>query len=231
MTFRISITSEARRQSAGIDTELRFGIAVLACAGVVFALVAYGLVRGEWLPLIDERIAAWVHVQRSAALTIAMLVVTYAHGVVAVASYSLLVAVALALRRERGWALTVFATVWSGLGVNMLIKQVFARPRPELGEPVLTLTTYSFPSGHTAATALFYGVIAAYLISRYDNMRVRVTCAVGWPALVLLVGYSRVYLGVHYPTDVLAAAAWSSAWVALCVMIHRKLNTTFPVGK
>jgi membrane-associated phospholipid phosphatase len=201
-----------------------FRLVVLGLAACAFGLIAHGLTWGEWLPLFDASVGAWVHGQRGAAMTAAMVVITHAHAVAAVSAYTLLLVVALALRREPSWAWAAALAIWGGLIMNALIKQLFARPRPEHGELIQVLTTYSFPSGHTAGAALLYGVIAAYLMQRFADVRVRIACVVSWLALVLLVGYSRVYLGVHYPSDVLAAAAWAALWLGLCLMLRQVLH-------
>ncbi|WP_395406963.1 phosphatase PAP2 family protein [Pseudoduganella sp. UC29_106] len=80
-------------------------------------------------------------------------------------------------------------------------------------EPLLTLATYSFPSGHTVAATLFYGLLACYLVMRGR----RWLPVAGATLMVLLVACSRMYLGVHYLSDVLAAVAEGVAWLAICV--------------
>jgi undecaprenyl-diphosphatase len=89
---------------------------------------------------------------------------------------------------------------------------------------LLTLSTYSFPSGHTAGTTLLYGIVAAYVFSRTRNPRLRWGCVAVWILMVVLVGFSRLYLGVHYLTDVVGAVTWSLAWLGLCVIAARELQ-------
>ena len=82
----------------------------------------------------------------------------------------------------------------------------------------MTLPSFSFPSGHVAGTALFYGVLGAMLVSKINIWRWRVFIVFTAIALVTLVSLSRVYLGVHYFSDVLAAFAEAVAWLSLCLM-------------
>jgi undecaprenyl-diphosphatase len=82
---------------------------------------------------------------------------------------------------------------------------------------LLTLTSYSFPSGHVAAATLFYGLLATFIIVRLEAWRWRVLVAQLAFLLIALVALSRVYLGVHYRSDVLAAIAESVAWLAFCL--------------
>jgi undecaprenyl-diphosphatase len=82
---------------------------------------------------------------------------------------------------------------------------------------LLTLTTYSFPSGHTAAATVFYGLIACFLLSRVRAWPARAGIVAACCLMVALVALSRMYLGVHYLSDVLAAAAEGAAWLATCI--------------
>ncbi|WP_307731059.1 phosphatase PAP2 family protein [Pseudoduganella chitinolytica] len=99
----------------------------------------------------------------------------------------------------------------------MLLKHVYQRARPVFDEPFLTLATYSFPSGHTAAATLFYGLLASYVVTTNPSWRMRMAAVAGAVCMVLLVALSRVYLGAHFVSDVLAAMAESLAWLAICI--------------
>ena len=84
-------------------------------------------------------------------------------------------------------------------------------------EPLLTLSTYSFPSGHTLGATMFYGVLAAYLVCVVPRWRVRTLVVLGACTMVALVALSRVYLGAHFLSDVLAAMLEGCAWLAVCI--------------
>jgi undecaprenyl-diphosphatase len=101
--------------------------------------------------------------------------------------------------------------------LNVALKHVFQRARPSFDDPLLSLLTYSFPSGHTAAATVFYGLLACYLVRRAHAWRARVLIVLAAVAMVVLVALSRMYLGAHYLSDVLAAAAEGAAWLAICI--------------
>jgi len=110
--------------------------------------------------------------------------------------------------RRRLAALTTVVSVVGAVSMNAGLKLLFARPRPTVFPPITPETSYSFPSGHAVASAALYGLLAVFLW-RWGHR--------GWAVFsvlwVLLVGFSRIYLGVHYPSDVLASLALGSVWL------------------
>jgi undecaprenyl-diphosphatase len=183
---------------------------------------------------LDARLAAWLHGSAEAhhALTTFFLAVSNLHSPVAIGAWSALFAILLARRREWYWLLTLAVAVGGGMFLNFVLKSAYERVRPHFDDPLLVLTSFSFPSGHTAGAVLFYGVLAAFLVSRFYDWRVRAACVVGAVCAVALVAFSRMYLGVHYLSDVLAAACASTVWLVLCLaaghaLVRGKLNLRY----
>lgn len=109
--------------------------------------------------------------------------------------------------------------------LNVLMKYAFRRARPSFEDAILALSTYSFPSGHVAGSTLLYGVVAAMLLAQVATWRWRVMIVLVALAMVVLVALTRLYLGVHYLSDVLAAFAEGVAWLALCLTgVHTYWN-------
>ena len=146
-----------------------------------------------------------------------MLLVTDLHSTVAVSCYAAIVAAALAWRRQWRHVVTVFVCVAGGLTLNVLMKLAFQRARPVLDDPLLTLTSYSFPSGHVAGSTLMYGLIVAWTFTRTRRPLVRAAVVLAAAGAIALVAFTRMYLGVHYLSDVAAAFAEGVAWLALCL--------------
>lgn len=199
------------------NTLLAFDIAVLLVAGGLFLAVAEDVASGDPLVILDARIATWLHAHASPGLTKFFLLVTYVHGLVPIGAFTLVLAGVLAWQRDWYWLLRVGLVVPGGIVLNSLLKQAYQRARPGFDEPLLTLTSFSFPSGHTAGAVLFYGMLAAVVMSRLDGRGARAACILLAVLLVALVGFSRMYLGVHYLSDVVAAACASLAWMAFCL--------------
>jgi undecaprenyl-diphosphatase len=119
-----------------------------------------------------------------------------------------------AQRRWREAALLACACA-SGLPVIGLLKVVFGRERPPVAMHAVEVGNSSFPSGHAMLSALVYLSLAALAAHFADRRRVRVYALTAGLSATLLVGVSRVYLGVHWPTDVLAGWALGAAWAML----------------
>ena len=98
------------------------------------------------------------------------------------------------------------------------LKYLFQRPRPELFESDYTASFYSFPSGHATIAVAFYGTLALLVALRLQGWR-RWTVLVAGAVLALLLGLSRLYLGVHYPTDILAGYLAAALWVGAVAII------------
>jgi undecaprenyl-diphosphatase len=131
----------------------------------------------------------------------------------------------LALQRKRHLALYLLAAVASGTALTTLLKLGFARPRPELVPHGQLVYTSSFPSGHSMLSAVAYLTLGALLASGQTNFRMRAYLIALAAFLTILVGASRVYLGVHWPTDVLAGWTAGAAWALLCWAIAERLRS------
>jgi undecaprenyl-diphosphatase len=124
------------------------------------------------------------------------------------------------------WLVACLVAVPGGMLLNVALKHVFRRARPSFDDPLLTLATYSFPSGHTAAATVFYGLLACYLVRRLPGWGGRALAVAAAVFMVALVALSRMVLGAHYLSDVLAATAEGAAWLAICITsvatLHRR---------
>lgn len=200
-----------------LGLKLTVGAVVLIGASWLFGGIAEDVVSGDPLTVVDVQVAQWFHAHTTGWLTQAMATVTHAHDTLPVTVAVLLLMAYLAWRRNWYWLLCVGTTVPFGMLLNVAMKYSFHRARPSFDDPLLILTTYSFPSGHTAAATLLYGVLAAMLVTKTSFWRRRVMIVLAAFAMVALVALTRVYLGVHYLSDVLAAMAEGVAWLALCL--------------
>lgn len=171
----------------------------------------------EW----DWVIVAWMARHDSARLREVMTLVSAMHSSGAVAGYCSAMAVCLFVARDRFWAWVALLGIPCGMLLNLLLKHLFLRPRPGFADAHETLTTYSFPSGHTMAATMLYGLVVCLLLrERPSGMRsVAMTlCA----AAIALVGLSRICLGVHYLSDVVGAVLEGTALLASLLVWQRR---------
>lgn len=122
------------------------------------------------------------------------------------------------LRRSRILDAVTLALVLGGSGVlTYTLKHVFRQPRPHLFPELVTESSYGFPSGHALMSFCLFGYVAFWLVSQGPRDRWRWVVGGGLLLLSVLIGMSRLFLGVHWPTDVLAGFVLAVFWLAVCI--------------
>jgi len=224
------VASARRRFAAQIDfvrarlsprgylgLQLTLGTLVLLGASWLFGGITEDVLSDDPLAVVDRLVADWFEAHSVPALTRAMLSISQVHNTIPVTVVVVALAVFLAWKRQWTWLVGLIIGVPGGMLLNVITKEIIARPRPHLQDLALALTSYGFPSGHAAAATLLYGFVAVYLIVHIQAWRRRVMIALVAFFLIVMVGFSRVYLRLHYLSDVLAGMAESVAWLALCL--------------
>ncbi len=130
----------------------------------------------------------------------------------------------LALQRKRHAAALVIVATGGGILLSLRLKSEYQRPRPTLVPHGSIVYTASFPSGHAMVSAITYLTLGALLARLEPGLRFKAFALGGAATLTVLVGTSRVYLGVHWPTDVLAGWSAGAAWAAACWSVARLLQ-------
>ena len=128
------------------------------------------------------------------------------------------------LRKLYGAMYLVIAATLGGLAVSTALKWFFDRPRPELVPHLSYVYTSSFPSGHSMLSATVFLTLGALLSKFVQERRLKAYFLIVAVVLATLVGLSRVFLGVHYPTDVLAGWSAGMAWAVACWLVARLLQ-------
>ena len=192
---------------------------LLIAAAALFGAIAEDVVTGSRITVLDVEVSRWLHTHAVPGMTRFMFVVTDLHSTFAVAGYTTVIAIGFALRRRWRHLLTLLVCVGGGLALNVALKYAVHRARPVFDDPLLTLSTYSFPSGHVAGTTVLYGFLVAWVYGRTRRRGWRLLALLAFGVVVPLVALSRLYLGVHYLSDVIAAFAEGVAWLALCLTL------------
>lgn len=136
----------------------------------------------------------------------------------------IVVAAYLVMTRSPQKAAFLIFAVAAGAGINRLLKLGFARPRPDIVAHGAYVTTESFPSGHSANSTIVYLMLGMMLARVEPSSRVKIFILSVCVTIAMMVGLSRIYLGVHWPTDVLAGWAIGGSWVLMCWYLLLRLQ-------
>lgn len=168
--------------------------------------------------LFDDAFIWLVRYYANPALDQAMLIITdigFGTGYIGIVGFTLII-----LAYKRRWShISALAICLAGAGLlSFLLKNTFQRLRPDTFF-LVTETSFSFPSGHALATMCFYGMLAFFIMRETSSWPLRLWVATLTLFLSLAIGISRIYLGVHYPTDVVAGYAVGFMWLTFCISL------------
>jgi undecaprenyl-diphosphatase len=177
------------------------------------------VVDHDGLTAIDLPWHEWFVAHRTPVLTGVMYVVSFLGQTVVLAVLAACAVEWLIVRRERRHAVLVAVTTLGAALLVLLLKHIVARVRPPVADRLMVETSWSYPSGHSLGATAVLGVLAVVATARLTRRlhRVLVRAAVG--LLVAAIGVSRVYLGVHWPSDVLAGWLVGGLWLAICLVL------------
>jgi undecaprenyl-diphosphatase len=221
-----------RRVAPGQYLGLHLTVGLLAAAGCLwlFGGVTEDLLNNDPLVRFDETVETILHDWASPTLTTFFLVVTVLGSLETIGLLSLVVAVILGVRRQWLYLGTWLAALAGGFVLNQLLKELFARPRPYFEHPLVLEASYSFPSGHATMSLIFYGMLAYFCVLGLRTWRARTAVVFGATLLVLLIGFGRMYLGVHYFSDVVAGFASGGIWLSALITGSETLRRRSKMG-
>ncbi|MDA8213095.1 MAG: phosphatase PAP2 family protein, partial [Clostridia bacterium] len=193
------------------------GIVLAAFALLLFSKLAEDLIYQE-LAVFDSVVTRFIAAFSTPATTQAMKLITALGSIATLLPVTLLVIYIFYRRRRHfGDSLMVLAALGGGWLLDELLKIAFHRPRPELAR-LVEVSGYSFPSGHAMVSVTFYGFLAYLVWFNFRRSSFRYFASLGLVMLIVLIGVSRIYLGVHYPSDVLAGFAAGGFWLISCIL-------------
>jgi undecaprenyl-diphosphatase len=204
-----------------VSLSLLLGLAAAIGALVFFGWLADEVLEGEHF---DEVTRAAVHQLASPVLTTIMRGFSFVGSTLALTIASIATIVPLAVRKLEREAKLFAITMLGGSLLNMTLKLAFKRTRPVPFFNLSTPETYSFPSGHSLMSACFFGALAALLTARVKSKRVRLIIWSIATAMFLIIGLSRIYLGVHYTTDVIAGFTAALIWILIIRFVEVRLK-------
>ncbi len=208
----------APKPAAILEATTLLSLAVAVLAVFFFAWMAEEVSEHDTIRF-DLAVRAYVHQYASPGMTRVMFALSFIGQEVLIAASIVALVVFLWLRWRRA-ALWLVTTMLGALVLDLSLKYAFHRPRPTPFFGVLPKTP-SFPSGHALFSFCFYGVMAGLLSGRVRPAPLRILLWISTVLLVLGIGLSRIYLGVHYPSDVLAGFLAAALWVSTIVTLDR----------
>lgn len=218
MTARLSEPETAPKPIVVVETAILGSLTVAVMATFLFAWIADSIVD-QHSRNFDIAVRTAIHHYASPAMTRVMFAITFMGnpGLALVAIFAVGIFLYVRWYRATIWLLITLA---GATVLDLSLKLAFhrARPTPYFGK---LPHTYSFPSGHALYSFCFYGVLAGLLVDRTRSLVLRIIIWTVAALLVLAIGISRIYLGVHYPTDVLGGYLTAAIWVATMITVDR----------
>lgn len=197
-------------------------------------LLALDFFASDRISVVDHEIAAWFHGHLTRPLIDVMLAFSDPGSPQWIAAITLVAVLIMVLKKRWYGLLALVLTVPGGMLLHHLIQIVVHRHRPFRYSEFLDLGGYSFPSGHTMAATLLYGLLAVFAVLVWKGWHWRILAIFGAATVILLVGFSRIALGAHYLSDVLGGIVGGAAWLVLCVVVvertrRRRLPAASPI--
>jgi len=206
------------------------GLVLSVLFTVVFArLLDFVKDNGTDVTPFDRSILYWMRAHRAPALTAAATALARTGSppvIVGIAAGAALLGLVWKRVRGAAWTLPI-AVIGSGViiqGVKLVVK----RPRPSFFAPLLHESGFSFPSGHSLIAMVVYGLLGFFVLHLFRNHIARLIVRIVTVLLVFSIGVSRVYVGVHFPTDVLAGWTAGVPWLITCLALHEVLARRWP---
>jgi len=217
MKPQTNTTVEAQRL---LTETLIAGLIATALALLVLSWLGREIVAGV-TPEVDDALRRTIHSHASPRLTPIMIAASRYGGPAWLVPLGLCLALAFLIHDWHRGAFLVVVTLGGAGLLNALLKHVFARTRPAPFFDYPLPGSASFPSGHAFFAASFLGGLAVLVTSRIRSLALKIGLWLLVLALILLIGFSRVYLGVHYPSDVFAGYAVAVVWVTAVALGDR----------
>lgn len=202
-------------------SEIVLGIVFSVGSFLVFAKVAKDVLNNNYFNF-DIAASAFIYQFRNPLLTQVMEFFSFL-GKDAWIFVSAPIILLLALRRHKKEAFLFSVALLMGYIINWSIKWFIARPRPILS-PLVLESFYSFPSGHSMDSFVFYSFIAFFIFRFTRNKKISITVSMVSLLIVVLISLSRVYLGVHYLTDVIAGIIGGFWWVTTAIVAEKTID-------
>lgn len=196
---------------------LIIGLGVASIFVWLFAEIAEELLENE-LVSFDDAIISFFKTVQTSMLDSIYITITELGSVWFLTTMSVLVILLLWFKAKDKWGILFFIIAVGGSGLlTWILKHTYERGRPSINEEIDAIG-FSFPSGHSMGSLIFYGFITYFILRSSQKRAIKYISLVGLGTLIILIGTSRIYLGAHYPSDVIAGYIAGTIWLILCLL-------------
>lgn len=195
--------------------------AALLCIGLVIRLT-FSVTPDGWVQSFDESILRWAGDLRTPFLNMMMVDITALGGLALTIVLGLLSITLFLLARDPAAAIHLALTATGGFFISIWTKGLIARPRPNIIPQLVHASGFSYPSGHAITSSAIYLTMAILASRHFHTLRSRVALLALAAAMITLISFSRIYLGVHYPSDTLSGALMGLAWASFMAALFAK---------
>lgn len=209
--------------SSGIsDQKLKRKLLIIALIGIIpfISIVLFGYLGWEEVTVIDYQISHYFYELHSPMRNTIMTAITHMGDLLVQTAVTVLTVLLLLFLKKWRTGLWYGLTVLIGAGIlNGAIKEFYGRARPSQIEPLVEIGGYSFPSGHSMGSIIVYGGILFLVLRALRSKGLKIFFSLLVFLVILGIGFSRIYLGVHFPTDVIGGFSLGFSWIFLSVAL------------
>lgn len=199
-----------------LEQQLKRRLLIIALVSMIpfVIIIAFGYFDWERITMVDYQISSYFYQLHSPMLNSVMTVVTHMGDLLVQTFVTVFVVITLFVLKKWRTAMWYGLTVLIGAGfLNGAIKELYGRARPNQIQPLVEIGGYSFPSGHSMGSIIVYGGILFLFFRFIRSIPLKIIISTVLSLMVLGIGISRVYLGVHFPTDVVGGFSLGAAWL------------------
>lgn len=197
-------------------------LSIVLILGALFIFLKIGNeILGDEVFSFDITITNFIYSFRSPQMTYVMLFITSLGGAFFLFILSIITILYIATKRRKD-AIIYSIILYTGVILNIIVKQIVQRPRPH-HLPLIREDSFSFPSGHAMNSFVFYAAFSYFILRETKNTKIAIVISIVSVLLVLCIGLSRIYLGVHYPSDVVAGYIAGFIWFISAILFEKTI--------
>jgi undecaprenyl-diphosphatase len=212
-----------------MDTKTKIFLSALILSIFTLLMLIFMVISTNTIGTLDSEIALWAYSLRNRGLTDFMINLTNLADVIGVVVILLTSALFFYIKKDNKYTIILATTTLMNNGIVYIGKILIHRSRPSSEIALVTETSYSFPSGHSIMAIAFFGLLFYFLISYIRNRPLKIISIFLAILFVLTIGFSRVYLGVHWPSDILASYSIGIIYISITGIIRE--HKTFILNK